>query len=285
MATGSSKYSDISTLVANIYDGALYTLENQTRLLPTVRLYTNNRGLAPRSISEYTATNVRTVVEGDDVTPTQLGKTLLGTITPSIKADQYFITDARMESDPDDVMRDASIQLGNGFADKWDSDIVGVFSSFTGGTVGSAGNALTWTMISNAQAILSANKAYGQVFCVLHPYQWADLVATATTAGHSINSIVNVYNDLSAVYFQSAGVAGVTFAVTPAISIDSNDDAIGAMYVMDAIGVDIRKPFYIETQRDASRGGTEVNAQMHYGVGVIRPTLGVKIVSDATTPS
>jgi len=285
MPAGNSTFGDISSLVAGIYEGTLFTLTNQARLLPTVRLYQDAVGYAPRTLGEYTPANVRTVAEGEDVTPTAFNKTSLATITPMLRADNYLITDARMSSDPDNVMRDASEQLGGAFADNIDTDIVALFASLTGGTVGTAGNPLTWAMISNASAILSARKAMGRVFCVLHPYQWADLVASATSTGHAIANAVNVYNELDGVYFMSGVVANTTFVVTPAITVDVNDDATGAMYVGSAIGVDMRQGFVLRADRDESRFSTELNASMVYGVGAIRPLLGIKIISDATLPA
>jgi len=285
MPAGNSTYNDISAFVASIYEGTLFTLSNQARLLPTVRLFQDAVGFAPRVLGEYQPANVRTVADGEDVTPTQFNKTSLATVTPQRRADHYLITDARMMSDPDNVMRDASEQLGSAFADNIDADIVALFGSLTGGTVGTAGNPLTWTMISNASAILSARKANGRVFCVLHPYQFADLVTSATTTGHAIANAVNVYNELDGVYFTSGVVANTTFVVTNAIPIDASDDATGAMYVSNAIGLDMRQGFMINASRDESRYSTELNASMVYGVGAIRPLLGVKIVSDATVPA
>lgn len=245
MPSGNSTLTDISSLVASIYEGTLFTLHNQARLLPTVRLYNDASGYNPRVLGEYTEANVRTVAEGEDVTPTAFNKSTLATVTPMLRADNYLVTDARMTSDPDNVMRDAANQLGNAFADNIDTDIVGLFASLTGGTVGTAGNPLTWAMISNASAILSARKASGRIFCVLHPYQFADLVSSATTTGHAIASTVNSFNELDGVYFMSGVVANTTFVVTPAITIDANADATGAMYASDALALDMRQGFRI----------------------------------------
>jgi len=49
--------------------------------------------------------------------------------------------------------------------------------------------------------------------------------------------------------------------------------------------IDYRKAFAVHPQRDESRRGLELNFVGVYAHGVYRPTLGIKMIFDATAPS
>lgn len=280
MATGSSKYSDVSSLINDIYEGAYFTLRTNNRLVRTVSVL-NGSGMAPRKATLNASSNPREVSEGDDVTPTQFNKTLLATLTPARHADQFLITDQRIETDSDNVRQDASMELGGGFAEYVDTKIATLFTSLTGGSVGAGGSALTWANIFQARTLLEVNKVPGPYYCALNPYGWYDLVNSALTAGNELKE-ANIFQDaLVNTYFTSTIVGGVTFVVTPDIAINTNV-AIGAMYSPMAIAYDERKAFNIRPQRDESREAWELNASLWFGYGVWRANMGVKITHDAT---
>jgi hypothetical protein len=56
------------------------------------------------------------------------------------------------------------------------------------------------------------------------------------------------------------------------------------MFSRDASAYDLRRPFRIETQRDASRGGGgwELNASIVYGEGVYRAAFGVQMIGTSS---
>lgn len=285
MATGQSLYSDISSLVNTIREGALFTLRQQNLLVPTVSVFRDTMGMNPRNVSRYGTANVRSLGEGDDVTPTQFSRTSLTTLTPARYADQFFISDQRVMSDDQTVRADAALELGAAFAQDVDVNIATNFGSLTAGTVGSAGSALTWSNIMSARAILQAKKVPGPYYCALHPYGWLDLVNAATTSGNAIMDAPNFRDSMVNSYFVSTIIGGVTFVVTPSIAIDGSDDATGAMYAPLAIAYDERRAFNIRPERDESREGIELNASLWYAHGVWDATRGVQIIHDAATPS
>lgn len=69
------------------------------------------------------------------------------------------------------------------------------------------------------------------------------------------------------------------------ISVDSSDDAIGAVFHREALALDTRKAPTLEIERDASLEGWELNLTAWYGVAERRDSFGVKIISDATEPT
>ena len=276
---GESTYSAISTLVQNIIDGANLTASEQTVMVPLVRNFTGE-GLAPRVFSNYTGGTIVSLAEISDLSSQTFTPAASGTVSPAIWAQQYYLTDARIMSDPFGVQRDASADLGRVFAVKADTACVSLFSSLTGGTVGSAGGTLTWANVQRAAAYLRANYAPGNYICVLRPEHWYYL--TSATSGVPTLQQSPAWMDSLAANFYQASWGGIDFFVDG--NITSGTAAVGAMFHADAMAFDLRKPFGIEVQRDASRGGGgyELNATMWFGTGVYRPTFGVQMIGTSS---
>jgi hypothetical protein len=60
--------------------------------------------------------------------------------------------------------------------------------------------------------------------------------------------------------------------------------ATGAIYERSALAYDLRRALRIEPQRDASKRATELNASIIYAAATWRPTRGVQLRSDASSP-
>ena len=285
MATGYNTYNpDILTLVNDIYEGALFTLRQNNLLVATVKVF-HSTGMAPRKTTKYGVGNFREVAETDDVTPTEVDRALLTTLTPARYADNLPLTDIRVATDPQDVRGDFAMIMGQDAAQTVDEKVATHFGSLTGGTIGAAGSALTWANIMNARSIMQTNKIPGPYWCALHPYGWVDLVNASLTSGNAIMDAPMFRDDLIKQYFVSKIAGDVTFVITSAIAIDSSDDAVGAMYSSMALAYDERKPFNIRPQRDESREATELNSSLWFATGTWDPSRGVKITHDATQPT
>jgi len=285
MATGPSRWADISSLVDNIHEDALFTLRALNVLGPTVRAFNDDGGFNPRDVTQYGPANVRQAAEAEDVTPTAFNPSALTTLTPARYVDQFLLTDQRVASDRQNVQVDAALELGAAFAANVDTNLATHFSSLTGGTIGSAGGTIGWDDIFNARAILHAGGVPGPYYCALHPYQWRYLVNDAVVAGNSIVNAPQFQDALVSTYFTATIIGGVTFAISGHIAVDGSDDAIGAMYSPVALALDIRRPFNIRPERDESREAFELNASMWYAHGVWDAARGVQLVGDASAPS
>ena len=276
---GESTYSAISTLVQNIIDGANLTASEQTVMVPLVANYTGS-GLAPRVFSTYTGGTIVSLAEISDLSAQTFTPAASGTVTPAIWGEQYYLTDARIASDPFGAQRDAAADLGRVFAVKADTSLVSLFSSLTGGTVGSAGGTLTWANIQRAAAYVKANNAPGEMICVLRPEHWYYLTS-ASSGVPTLMQSPRWMDSLAANYYQ-ASWGGIAFFTDS--NITSGTAAVGALFHSDAMAFDLRKPFGIEVQRDASRGGGgyELNATMWFGAGVYRPSFGVQLIGTSS---
>lgn len=279
-----SKYSDIAALVEDIYEGAYLTLRANNALVRTVTVFDQNRGMAPRKATVYSAADVRPFGEGDSVTATAFNRTALSTLTPSRYADQVILTDQRIESDPQDVRADVALEMGAAFAEFVDAKIASNFADLTGGSFGAADSALTWAHILRARALLHNAKVPAPYFCALHPYQWLRLVESAALSGTELQQAPAFQDALVSTYFVASLIGGVTFVVTPSIAVAS-DNAVGAMYSPLALAYDERRPFNVRPQRNEAREALELNFSLWFAHGVWRPALGVKLIGLATLPS
>lgn len=273
---GESTYNTISTLVNSIYEGSLLVASENSVMVNLVRNYNDTTSLTPRVFTSYTGGTIVSLAEISDLSSQTFTPAASGTITPALFGQQYYLTDARISSDWNAVQRDAANDLGRVFGVKVDTDLVGNFSSFTGGTVGTAGGTLTWANVQRAAAYLRAAYAPGNYICVLRPEHWYYL----TSASSGVPTLMQspAWMDSLASRFYQASWGGIDFFVDG--NITSGTAATAGMFHMDAMVYDQRRPFRIETQRDASRGGGgwELNATIVYGEGVYRPTFGVQMI-------
>lgn len=284
MTVGQTRWSDITSISNDLYEGAVFTLRQENLLARTVTVFNDTSSMWDRKNTEYGQANPRQVAEGDDVNATKFERTLLSTLTPVTYADQFFLTDQRIRSDTQNVVADAAMEQGAAFAQQADEAIAAHFGALTGGTIGSSGGTITWASLVKARALMHGLHIRGPYWCVLHPYQWMHLVNSAMVTGTEIKNAPQFNDAMVNNYFTSAALGGVTFVVSASVALDG-DDAIGAMYNPAALAYDVRQAFRVEPQRDASRRGWEWNFNTDYATGLWVPNRGITLVGDATTPS
>lgn len=276
-------YVEIAPYINTIYDAALTIARDQNIMTSLIRTFNDRQGLAPRTVTEYSQATVNQIGEMDDLVSQQLVRNQIATLTPHEFGAQYFITDTRIETDPESIREDAALELGMAMATSVEKAIISNFSSLTGGTVGAAGSSLTWGNFFAALSVLRATNAPRPYAAVLHPYQWHDLAQAVTPAAVAITNSPAFQNEVMAQFYVGSA-AGVDLFVTSNITPDGSDDARGAMFSRQALALDWRRAPRIEPERDASRRGWELNLSSVYAHGVWRANYGVQIVSDAATP-
>lgn len=278
-----SSASSISALINDIYEAALLTAREQSVMLPLVATFGDMQGLASRVRTDYTGGTVVTpLAETTDLSAQTFTPAAGGTITIGQVGAQYFITDLRIESDYNNVMRDAGVDLGQLAAVNIDTALVGDLGSLTGGTVGTAGGTITWANVFAAITKLRANFAPAPYFGVVRPEHWYFL-ANTLSAGQSVTNAPDLQNSIARDWYVGTAY-GVNWFVDA--NITAGTAAVGGIFSREAIGFDLRRALRIEAQRDASRGGGgyELNMTCVYGHGVWRPTFGVKMVGTSTLP-
>lgn len=282
MPAAFTQVSDIQSptdYIQKIYDDAMFVARDN-ELMSNLVTNLSGQGIAPRVSSEYSSANISAINDDDDLTSQSFKPSVLSTLTPSEVGAQYLVTDQRMESDPMGVMAASAQELGFAIANKIETDLISNFSSFTGGTAGVAGSALTWGRFFAAVAQLRTQNAPGPYYAVLHPYQWHDLSKEAAVSGMQNTP---QFGDAVMQNRVVARAAGVT--IFESSNITAGTAAVAGVFAPMALALDIRRAPRIERERDASRRADEINLSAVYAHGVWRPKFGVKLIADASVPT
>jgi hypothetical protein len=278
---GETTYALIQSWVPDIIEATEMHLMQSTIMPALVQTFSDRTGREARRGDKYGAGTVGTVAETDALTSYQeFARTPFGTITPAEVGNTYNISDARLESDNvPSIMADLVESNGYTFAKRVDSDLLSTFANFTGGTVGTAGSALTWDTIAKAEAVAVQMGIPGPYNVVLHPYAYLQLAISRT------NTLpVNVDEALrNANQFYLATFGGMNLYRAPLLT--AGTAVTQALFSRRAIALDVRRSLRVEPQRNASKRSTEVITTMVYGYTAWRKEYGIKIISDASTPS
>lgn len=177
------------------------------------------------------------------------------------------------------VQRAIGNALGGGVARGLDTEITGLYSSFTN-TVGTAAAALTVKNLMQASAIIDSIGYVGEKVVVLHPGQYVDIMDAM------LGKFTPARND----QIVSAGFMGNAFGwewyVSPWVAVDGSDDATGAMYIKEAIaaawdsGPGGNELVYIDSAFDAEYLSRDVAAWSNMDAALLNDGAGVGIISD-----
>lgn len=288
--TALNLWSDVSAIAQSVQEDAYFIVREASLMPSLVTVFTDMSGLNTRKSYKYNNGTAKDVGESDDLTSDAFTPSLDQTLTPSEIGEQFFITDSRMESEaPESIQSDAARELGFAATDKLETDLIGELANLTGGTVGTAGSAITWGYLAAAIAqARNANKnAAKPLSAVIHGYQWAVLAKTASVAGASVVNSPNYTEQITRE--GGANVLVARFMGVPIYQVfaspDTDSDFTGGVFPREAIALDWRRRIRVRPERDESRRGLELNMSAVYAHGVWRPTLGIKLVFDATAPT
>ena len=272
-----STTSTLDDLFANIIAQARFTAEEQSLMAGLVTRY-DIGGQAGKTVQvpKYPAITAAALTEGTDMSSTTVSTSSV-TITVAEVGAQVVLTDmaAMGAGDP---ANELGTVLGNSIATKIDTDLLALFDGFST-ALGSAGTEITVADIFKAAATLRTNKAQGDMFAVLHPYQAYVVKAGLTNTFANPNGGVKQNEAMVNGYVGT--LAGIDVYESSLISIDGSDDAKAGVFSREALALAMKRDFQIERQRDASLRGWELNATAIYGVGELEDTYGVEMLFDA----
>lgn len=276
--------SNISSFINTVFEAAILVARENNVMTGLVRTFNDRTGVAVRQNSQYGGMTINQIGETDDLVGQAFTPSSIATLTPAEYGGQYFLTDTRVESDPFGVRADAAADMGGALATDVETNLIGNFTSFTGGSVGVSGTAITWGHIFAMEALLRTQLAPYPYFLVVHPYQWQPLKKAASIAGTRTNASEAMLNDMRSSMFFLHQEGGIYIYASANVPLTGTDAVVG-MWSRDALGFDVRRAPRMEPERDASRRGTELNLTMLYGHGVWRPLFGVQGTFDCTAPS
>ena len=273
--------STLSELYTNITQEAIFTFQETSVMRPLVTLYPLMGSGKTAEVPVYPAISAAAVNEATDLSNTAVNPTS-ATITASEVGVMTTLTDLGANSASRNVGADIGKLFGEAIAKKVDTDLVGLFSSFTTNTAGAAGTELTADLLFKAQAQLRTLSVPAPYYAVFHPKALFNLKKTLTQAGYGTSSyaVSDIGNEaLRNGYI--GRIAGIDVFENANLSIDASDDSVGGVFHPASIGLAMKEDFKVETQRDASLRATEIVASIVYGKAVVKESFGVAVTTDA----
>ena len=270
----------LSELYTEVIQEAIFTFQETSVMRPLVTTYNISGQGKQVAVPVYPAISAASIAEGTDLDSTAVNPTEQ-TITASEFGVMTTLTDLGRDSASRNVTADVGKLFGDALADKVDTDLAALFSSFSS-DVGAASTELTAELIFKAVATLRSANVPAPYYGVFHPKAAFNLKKTLVAAGYSTgaNAISDLGNEALRNGFIGT-VAGVQIFENSNISIDAYDDSIGAVFHPASLGLAMKADFSVETQRDASLRATEIVATMTKGEAVVKSDYGVKITSDS----
>lgn len=267
----------LDDLFVNIVAQARFTAEEQSLMMGLVTQY-NIAGQAGKTVQipKYPAVTAADLTEGTAPSDTDVSTSSV-TVTCAEVGNSVLLTDlaAMGAGNPADEL---GTVLGNAIATKIDKDLIALFSNFSTG-FGAAAAEITVADLFKAAATLRANKVTGTMAAVVHPYQAYALKANLTNTFANPNG-----GDLQNEAMRNGyvgSIAGIDVYESANVSIDAADDAVAGVFAPEALAIALKSEFNLETQRNATRRGTELVATAVYGVAELDDSFGVKITADA----
>ena len=280
--------STTSSLYANIVQAAQYVMNERAVIRPLVRNVNmvGTSGLTAQ-IPVFPTIASASIGDGTPLSNTSY-TTLSKTITCAEAGVMVTLTDLARDAATEDLAAALGKQMGNSLAEKIDTDLANLFSTFSD-QLGGSGTELTADLIFQAASVLRSNKASGPYYGVFHPKQMFNLKKQLTNAGanvinHNISDVGNAALREGIV----GSIAGVTLIESTVIAEnDSAGNQVGGVFNSDALAYVLKRDIRIENIRVPSVRGEEWVASVAYGVGGVmdgnssRPGYGVGITVDA----
>lgn len=218
------------------------------------------------------------LVEGDDLTGSDLTSSVAATITMAERAAMTLLTDDAVETMPNyNLAAEIGRILGEQMAERFDEDAMAVFANFKAANdIDASVAGLDADVLFQAAAKLRIEKARGQMVGIFHPaatYQLKKQLANAGAA--ELGSLSNVGNTAL-----SSGLVGSIAGIT--IFESTLVGANGGVFALDALGGAMKRDVRLETERDASKRATEVVGSAVWGFSAVKPENGVSITTATT---
>jgi len=268
----------IAAFVNTVWEDAMLIARDNNVMAPLCKGFGDRQGLAIRTNAKYGTSTWNQVAELDDLTSQTFTPSSDQTLTPYEYGAQFFITDSRIETDIWAYRDDAGRELGLAYGQKIDAYLSGLFNTLTGGTVGGTTTNMTWATFFNGMTKMRRALAPRPWRCVLTPEQW-QCMGTAVAPGVAVTN-APLFQDEFLRQFFVGNVSGVDIYTTA--NIGTGATVYGAMFSPIALALDMRRPFRVEAERDASRRGLELNASSLFAYGLWRPQYGIAISTAGT---
>ena len=263
-----------------------YTAEHSApviNLVEKLRLAQGEKSITVPKVGQFTAADLTDGVDLVDSQDIGLTTTTLTTAEVGLKT---ILTDKLTRQSNEDMFRVIGRQMGDAMARKKDTDLIALFTAFNGGTsLGAAAASATIQNIAGCIDFAKRNKFPAPVYFVQHPSALFDLALNSTIIPSLTQGLPNGLDEKLLKDFYKFMINQVAVFEDGNISIDSSDDAIGAIFsrnaacYIESVGYDGRQ------QRDESLRATEQIVLADYGVFELDDGYGAPVTYDAAQNS
>lgn len=270
----------LNDLFNEIIVEAQYTAQENSIMRPLVNMFSVANAVGNVvQIPKFGLLSVEGVspalVEGADLTGSDLTTSLAATINMAERAAMTLLTDDAVETMPNyNLAAEIGRILGGQMAEQFDTDAMGVFADFKAANdIDATVTGLTADVLFQAAAKLRIEKATGTMVGVFHPAATYQLKAQLASAGAAnLGALSNVGN--TALTSGLVGqIAGITIFESTLVGAD------GGVFTLDAVGGAMKRDVRLETERDASKRATEIVGSAVWGFSAVKPENGVSITT------
>ena len=299
MATGNTTSTTLANVIPTILSRARDVIEKPTVMSEFVQKVTlkDGDGLTYNWPKFGTKLDAQSLTENVPINNPQRLIPTTQQFTTSEVGVHVVLTDKAVRTTPEPMVARAGRFMGNAMKRKMETDLLSLFSGLSR-ELGAANSAWSpgWVSAGHARLIAAseANQTEpteGRIVAVIHPFHFHDLLTSAATLGSNINSTSG--------YFPIEGITeelirrgelkqlyDTVIARAPLMSVDGSDDAIGAIFSMDAfLLVRTSVSMRMERERDIYLRAEAMVITSEYGTGELEDQFGIKMTADATAPT
>lgn len=218
----------ITSLLDPIREGALMYAQYN---FVTPRLFKTftGKGFLSRVNSIYRESAApATLAETDDLSTTQFDREAMASLTPKEVGKQFIMTDRRVDTDNENVVADAVVDIGYTIGKQVELDALAEFRNLSGGVVGATNSALTIDKVYEARAVLEAAAVPGPYVTVLHSYQWLNIFKNYVSLSNA--APLDIRNEAQRGYFV-ATIADMSFVVSPLVPYTGSTNEVQTLTI------------------------------------------------------
>ena len=263
-----------------------YTEEHNAPAMALTEQFTLGKGNKQVTVPKVGQMSVSDLTDGQDIVDNEdIGMTTVD-LTASEVGAKVVLTDKLVRQSVDNVFTMVGRQLGDGMARKKDNDVTALYQNLDD-ALGQATKFFTVINATGCIAHAKANRFGSQIYMIHHPNAVASFVKSGSvTPSETYPGPTGWSADLLKDFFVGLRpLNGVPLFEDGNISVDSADDAYGAIADKSAMATLTSLKVRTERERDASLRGTELVMTADYGVFELDGSKGASMLYDATVPT
>lgn len=263
-----------------------YTEEHNAPAMALTEQFKLGKGNKQVTVPKVGQITISDLTDGQDIIDNEdIGMTTVD-LTASEVGAKVVLTDKLVRQSVPNVFNMVGRQLGDGMARKKDNDVTALYQNLDA-TLGATTKKFKVINATGCIAYAKANKFGSQLYMIHHPNAVADFVASGAVTPSITYPVPDGWSaDLLKNFFVGLRpLNGVSLFEDGNISVNSSNDAYGAIADKGAIATLTSLKVRTERERDASLRGTELVMTADYGVFELDGSKGAALLYTAAAPA